>query len=47
MVIKLCVLGNTQVKTKEEIMKAKGVLNMITCMGVRRDWIDMLTANLI
>ena len=45
--IKVCVKGDSQVRTEEKVKKACTALNMATCMGIRKGGLNMLTCCVI
>ena len=45
--VKTCVLGDTQVRTEEKVVKAKKTLNMATALGIKKGGLNMGTCNLI
>ena len=45
--VKTCVLGDTQVRTEEKVIKARKALNMATAMGIKKGGLNMSTCNLI
>ena len=45
--IKACLKGDTHIRTEEKVKKARKVLNMATCMGIKRGGLNMATCCLI
>ena len=45
--IKVCVKGDSHVRTEEKVKKARTALNMATCMGIRKGGLNMLTCCII
>ena len=45
--IKACLMGDTCVRTEAKIKKARKVLNMATCLGIKRGGLNMATCCLI
>ena len=45
--IKICVLGDSHVRTEEKISKARKVLNMSSSLGIKRGGLNISTSNLI
>ena len=45
--IKACLKGDTHTRTTEKIKKARKVLNMATCLGIKRGGLNMATCCLI
>ena len=45
--IKACLMGDTHVRTEAKVKKARKVLNMATCMGIKRGGLNMATCCLI
>ena len=45
--IKVCVKGDSHVRTEEKVKKARTALNMATCMGIRKGGLNMRTCCII
>ena len=45
--IKICLKGDSYVRTEEKVKKARTCLNMATCMGIRKGGLNILTCCMI
>ena len=45
--VKVCVKGDSHVRTEEKVKKARTALNMATCIGIRKGGLNMLTCCII
>ena len=45
--IKACLVGDTHIRTEEKVKKARKVLNMASCLGMKRGGLNMSTCCMI